>query len=728
MAVFLARHHGELFIDPDRTDISALREGLSREVKEGRIMHPFIWGRELYDKAFTQISDDSLHMLDSKRTLDFLRGTSHGVFQLSDTIVGPWGALPSAEHRSAPPVLAPRLYHCERPGCLRAHKTRLNTSENSIITMRHRLAKKLHQRGAASNWNKLLGPLQMKQNGYHDDWRSEDLLGFLGECFSLAELKEVAKSALSDRALAFREVCRLVGIQIRGADAFLAERSYAEIMQLLLLLTDRDLMKVIDRTILEGGVAIPSGEIRRARLNGRMSGYFDTRIECSNRGVRVSSGNPNTAMYRLRRLISEVYGKSDLSSHLDWKLRQTEGKSRQERLDRYIDSNSNSDVVRDLFLSGPDVFGQAVDHLSMVNVEKRSEDDLVSMFTWKLGFPQEIEDRGASELRGTSEALRSAANEFDRYGEEERNEIRSSAPNLFVALEKTLDQALVFSTWITTFDHWTATPRSTFFADDARRYMASLLTEYSSRKGETVEFNPDGVNTLFPLISGFGLLASYLEREGRRPENHARNISDIPRVFNESNLLDFAYPFKLPYLNFSEESRVAFIGYLREISRELSNGKISTVRNGLSHHKEEFPTKEQIVACVKAIGRVSEIIEKLGILPLTFKMKSFLRDSEGRSFYTYEDYSGRQIKMPTTAPIVVTGAPARVQNQIIVPGLTLAGSNESPRFSIGIRSDYTRLWQDWPRLRTLPDGFSETPQEDLDRGDDLPLESSGNGI
>jgi hypothetical protein len=89
IAVFLALHHDELFVDPDRTDISALRNGFSREIKSGNIVHPFIWGRELYDKAYSDIPSTHLHALDSRKTIEFLRGTSKGVFQVFDTVVGP---------------------------------------------------------------------------------------------------------------------------------------------------------------------------------------------------------------------------------------------------------------------------------------------------------------------------------------------------------------------------------------------------------------------------------------------------------------------------------------------------------------------------------------------------------------------------------------------------------------------------------------------------------------
>lgn len=724
IAVFLELHHDVLFVDPDRTNISSLRDGLSQEIKSGNIMHPFIWGRELYDKAYAEIPDSNLHALDSKKTIDFLRGTPCGVFQMANTIVGPWGALPSEEFRNIAPVLAPLLYHCERPGCLRPHETRLRTSDNSIVNMRNRLSKKLSLRDTAAHWSKLLGPLEAKLAGRYDDNRSDDIVGLIAEGFSDTELRTIAHTAFGDRPLGLREKCAKAGIPVRSAEDFLSSRSRAEIIQILLLMPDREIVRTVDSSVRTGKVSVPSGEVRRSRLNGFNSGHFETSYQCSSRGVRVYSANSWTPMRRLRRLIRDVYQGADLESRLNWKIRQIEANSQDEKLDKYLAANEVHLVIRDLFLSGPDVFRRAADSVGLVEESSRSDAELVSDITWKLGFPLDLDDRGAADLRENANSLREAASEFSHYGQEQQRILRSLSPNLFVSLEETLDRALVFACWLTAVDQWMGKPRFTFFRDEARRDTARILSSYSARKGDAVTFNGDGVNTLFPLISGFGLLASYLESEADQPDKYQRAQSDIPEAFGESDLIAFGYQSKLPFLNCSTESRRRLIQELRAVSRELSNGGISAVRNSLEHHKGSFPSQEEILNCIDAITRVCDLLEGFGILPMVFRLSSFTRDSEGRAVYTYEDYSGRVVRIPVPSSVVVTGGPSWNQNQIIVSGLVAGGSNWVPRFIPGVRSEFTEMWQDWPRPRTLSENFLQTPEVSGGEGESA-METAG---
>jgi hypothetical protein len=724
IAVFLELHHDVLFVDPDRTDISSLRDGLSQEIKSGNVMHPFIWGRELYDKAYTEIPDSNLHALDSNRTIEFLRGTPCGVFQMADTVVGPWGALPSSEFRNITPVLEPLLYHCERPGCLRPHETRLRTSDNSIVNMRSRLSKKLFLRGTAANWSKLLGSLEAKLAGRYDDSRSDDIVGLIAECFSDTELQTIAYTAFGDRSLDLRGKCGAAGISIRSAEEFLNSRSRAEIIQILLLMSDREIVRTVDIGVRTGKISVPSGEVRRPRLNGLKSGYFETSFQCSSRGVRVHSTNPWTPMRRLQRLIRDVYQGADLESRLEWKIRQIEANSQEEKLDKYLAANEVHHIIRDLFLSGPDVFRRAAASVGLVDESSRSDAELISDITWKLGFPLDLDDRGAADLRENANSLREAASEFSHYGEEQQRVLRSLSPNLFVSLEETLDRALVFVCWLTVVDHWMEKPRFTFFRDEARRHTARILSSYSAIKGDAVTFNGDGVNTLFPLIAGFGLLASYLEAEAARPDKYQRAQSDIPEVFGESDLMTFGYQSKLPFLNCPVESRGRLIRELRTISRELSNGGISAVRNSLEHHKGSFPSQEEILRCIHAITRVCDLLEEFGILPMVFRLKSFTRDSEGRTVYSYEDYSGRAVRILAPSSVVVTAGPSWNQNQIIVSGLVAGGSNWVPRFIPGVRSEFTEMWQGWPRPRMLSEAFLQTPEVSVGEGESA-METAG---
>ncbi|MFD6742976.1 hypothetical protein ACWHA6_37090 [Streptomyces anthocyanicus] len=551
-----------------------------------------------------------------------------------------------------------------------------------------------------------------------------DIAGLLTEGFSDNELKAIAVTALGDRSLEFRKACSTAGVTIRNAEDFLRGLSKAEISQLLLLLPDKGIIRVIDSSVRADAIRVPSGEVRTPRLNSRKGGHFDVSLQCSSRGVRVHSDNAWTPMRRLRRLIQEVYAGPSYESHLKWKIRDVEAGSDEEKLDRYIATSEIHDIIRDLFLSGPDVFRLAATAIGLPEDNSRPDRELMSDFTWKLGFPLDLDDEGVSELRKNAKDLREAAVEFSNHGEERKRAIRSFSPNLFVALEEALDRSLAFAAWLTTVDHWTETPRFTFFRDEARRHMAETLSAYSALKGNPVVFSSSGVNTLFPLISGFGLLASYLESESTHFEKYKRPASEIPQVFRESDVATFGYQSRMPFLNFSEAARARLVQALRSVSRELSAGQVSTVRNGLEHHKERFPDQESILGCVDSILRVCDIMEGFGIFPTVFKMRSFSRDSEGRTQYLYEDYSGRGVKISAPSSVVVTGVPGWHQNQIIVPGLIVGGSSWAPRFISGVRSEFTEMWHDWPRGRALSSNFIEVQEAITGDRDDEALENA----
>jgi hypothetical protein len=712
LAVFLRLYHDDLFIDPEKTDIAGIRKALSKEIQAGKVKYPFIFGRELYDKAFEEIENDSLRALDAPQTQRFLDGTSPGIFQLGETVVGPWGALQSREYRSVQPTRNPLLYHCEKPGCLTAHKIWLSTSDTRIKEVGIRLHKKLDQR-APSNWERFIGELHRNLSGAYDDWRSGGVIAFLGECFTSEELTSIAESAFSNRALGYREICFGQGISVRGADEFLTGKTKQQIIQMLLLLTDSEIVSAIDKSTIEGRVKVPIGEIRAPRLNRPVTGSFGTSFECSSQGVRVASDDPRVPMRRLQRLISEVYDEPNLKSRLDWKIRSLDGNSFEDRLRHYLAEEDVRKVVRDLFLSGPDVFSSAADKLTLHHLAHEEDHVLAARVSWRLGFPGVTHDTAASALRSRVKEMRNVTPKSSP-SEDDKEKIRSQSVHLFVELEKSLDSALCFSTWLTRFDHWAAHPRFAYSHAEARKFMAETLTAQAETSGSDVTYDPSGVNTLGPLISGFGLLASHLEKIDAASEEFRRSSEDIPSVFRASTLLKFGYPYQIPFLNFSEPSKVAIVSGLRSIARNLSNGKVSGVRNSLEHHRESFPECADVLGCLDAIEEHCDTVERFGFIPVMFRMMEYTRDSFGRARFMFEDYSGRTVSVAAYSPVALTGQPGFSEDQILVPGVQIADSESIPRFSLGVTSSYTEMWSDWPRHRAV--GLISEPMDDSSQG------------
>ncbi|MFI9796094.1 hypothetical protein [Streptomyces sp. NPDC052302] len=699
VAVFIKLFHDELFVDPIETSIEDIRRGLSSEIRAGKVKYPFIFGRDLYDKAFDEIGNESLRALDAPQTQKFLTDTPAGVFQLGETVVGPLGALKSLEYRFVPPTRNPLLYHCEKPGCLRAHKVELSTSDSRIKDVALRLYKKLEAK-APSHWARFLGERNTFLSGGYDDRRSGAIIAFLGECFTREELVAAAQSGFSKRDIAFRQVCFGQGISVRDASAFLEEKSKQEVMQLLLLLKDSDIISSIDEAILSGEVKLPTGEVRVPRLNKTETGAFGTQLECSSLGVRVATRNSNYPMRRLHRLISTVYAEPTVKRRLEWKVRNLAGDTFDVKLRHYMATEDIRKVITELFLAGPDVFEAAASELALSSTHAEEDTALAERISWKLGFPAITHDPGIGVLRSRVQDMREVTPRASCSSEDEVR-IRERSVHVFVELEKSLDSALCFSAWLTKFDHWAAHPRFTYSHAEARRFMAAVLTEQGTKSGKDISYDASGVNTLFPLIAGFGLLASNLEAVDAKRHEFLRPIEDVPPMFRHSTLVEFGYPYSVPFLNFSNESKNSLLSELRSIARVLSEGKVLGIRNSLEHHREQFPDRVDILTCLDAIERYCDIVEGFGLIPVTFRMVKYERDAFGRAYYAYEDHAGRTLNIPVSSPVMLTGQPEFSRDQILVPGVRIADSDLVPRFSLGVSSSYVDMWGDWPRHRAV---------------------------
>ncbi|KQY21452.1 hypothetical protein ASD16_19435 [Cellulomonas sp. Root485] len=69
--------HADLFIDVAKTDPTKLAEAVHREIADGRIIFPFIFGRDLYDQ-YAEIFDDEKDSLTNEETLNLLESLPRG--------------------------------------------------------------------------------------------------------------------------------------------------------------------------------------------------------------------------------------------------------------------------------------------------------------------------------------------------------------------------------------------------------------------------------------------------------------------------------------------------------------------------------------------------------------------------------------------------------------------------------------------------------------------------
>lgn len=330
LACFLSFYHGELLVDHRQTDTERLIFALNEEMKAGKILHPFIWGRELYDRAFDLFSNDPSE-LDHGDSLRLLGGTSRGIFQELDLITGPLGILRSREMRSAPSAVRIPLYHCVKRSCSVVHGTFLSTADSQISKTQAKLEEVLEKEyGVASEFYEFFDEVEDSLCDFYGDRRCVGEIPLLGECFSDTELDSVLLEALKGKGAPLREALSCNGITVGDPREFSESLARAEKIQALLLMTSRDLVRCIDRAVYTRQIDIPEHEIRNPKIMRVSSGFYDLSAECSRYGVRVMPSDSSLALVRLQRLILAIYPASDpnASRDLSWRLKKVQGARR----------------------------------------------------------------------------------------------------------------------------------------------------------------------------------------------------------------------------------------------------------------------------------------------------------------------------------------------------------------------------------------------------------------
>ncbi|MBE9500697.1 hypothetical protein IHE61_30755 [Streptomyces sp. GKU 257-1] len=183
LSAFLQVFWNELLVDPEGTNLESIEKAISDEIKKERILFPYIYGRELYDKAFSELRDNS-DTLTHKDTMTLLAGAPQGVFQLHDYVTGPWGLVQSRAVRYCPPSIWVPLYHCDDLSCMRLHTVLLETGASKISKVRNKMREVLsRQDSAESEWDEFFRE-QISAHVNPFSWRhSAGIPSLIGDVF-----------------------------------------------------------------------------------------------------------------------------------------------------------------------------------------------------------------------------------------------------------------------------------------------------------------------------------------------------------------------------------------------------------------------------------------------------------------------------------------------------------------------------------------------------------------
>jgi hypothetical protein len=218
---------------------------------------------------------------------------------------------------------------------------------------------------------------------------------------------------------------------------------------------------------------------------------------------------------------------------------------------------------------------------------------------------------------------------------------------------------------------------------------------------DPLAFDPQGRNTLYPLIQGFSVLADLCADAEHDPSLLLRPVPALPGYHGKTTLDLFPFLHTMLLLDISPIERTKILGTLRDVTRLLETSQIHHVRNGIDHPRRpgEFPTGDRIAEAIRAVGDVVRQLEQTGICPLIYYFAGSKTDEFDRRLITLQDYARRDVAVHRPSPYTRCDLPPITGPLIVVPALHVGESTEVIRFAYEETSDYVAMWRGYPKRR-----------------------------
>ena len=693
VSILLLFYHLDLYIDVDNTDLKEIERIIDIDVKSQKIKFPWIYGRTLYDKYFHEFDNQSNDLTEAE-TIKLLKDTPQGVFQVGKYIIGPWGLLKTENQRHLVPTRNIRLYHCSDSSCSTFHRTYLATYP--LLKAIQEELEKLLPKNEPSEWSRVFGKTIEKENEYFDLDSLHEVNLLVVNSFGKNELKLILENIITT-IKSFREKLPKHK-SLKGSSNKIVEKlSKAELFQLLLLEEDKTIVEQIEKLIQEESLVIPATEIRETKFKTRF-GFYNTSHQCNKLGIRSISTN-NLAINRLNRLIQSVNDEESSKQNLEWKLRFYENETLKEKIEAYTLVTEPTKIIKETILSGPLQIKKAFEILYGyfdLPQDEESESVLIDKVLWKLGFdiniyPEIIIDFWAK-LENFKEIVRSVKT-LNTY---EKDQIRSSSVNLFVALEDVLEQSLSFVTWLLLSDHYLET-KFKYDYETARHFMCEKLEGQTVGSNDPLKFDKSGKNTLFPLTEGFSALIQICDEIiSNRDEKYTRSESELPSYYNKANFSSFPFLHKVLLLDLKNSDYKLISQNISNISSTFNKHQVLSVRNRLQHKRDDFPNTDEILQSCHAIEEIVTKLEINSLWPNVYLFTNFTLDKYNRPSNSFEDYKGRKITVNPTSEFIGSNLISSRVPQIILPGVHIGNSLEVLRIQYQEPSEYLKYWKGYP--------------------------------
>ncbi len=711
-SLFQIFYHYDLFVDYMKTEVEPVRTLVNEMHKAGQAKWPYVFGNGLYHKFNDSHQGGQTDHLDAPQVEDLLRGTPQGVFQMGKIVSGPFGFLRGLEERMLEPTLKVTLWHCSDPGCLARHNVQLigfkspfQRSKDSIL---HSI---LDLFGPPSEWDtRIMGISRMGKwpNGrpYYD------LPAIIGDCIIGKErtnllircLRSPSNSILMNALSGSRRKAENPKALAEGLTA-------AEQHQLLLLITDRDLVGYIDELIAKKEILIPPAEMRSKKTYA-IDYYRDTASGLSSLGIR-SRAHP--AVLELASAVWSTYETLGILDDLLWRLRGREGTTLRHSVLDFIRVYGPEKTVQDLILSSRAITKAITEKMNFQIFQGENESVTIRRLLWKLGF-------NLARYEDSYQILRDRIHEFEKsilqlgseLAESDKAQVRGIGVNLFVSVESFLEDLICYNVWLLSSDHFTGT-NFHFTKSEAQKAITKTLGQKLVSESETLRWSTEGSNTLGTLLMYLEAYRAWLKgRPGAEKTEIVRKKQDYPHYADDTV---FVFPFKHTALwaDVPPQIMAAYTDIIDKLCIQIAQANLAAVRNGLEHKREEdkFPEPDKMLACASRLHQVVKMADDFRLVPKLYWGIRSECDNHYNVCETFSDYRGSTVTL--WDPPTVLGIP---QNTIGVPCLIapfdfLGQPNSILIFSVTSRSEYSEYWENYPRRRFIPSTQQDRSRDSL---------------
>ena len=705
IAFFMDFYFHDLHVDVENIDIKALKGIIHDEIKSGKLKFIYQFETVLYDKYF-EIIHDAKKDLNDEETKALLNGTLTGVYQLKNLVVGPLGLMDSLYHRDFPPIVSMPLWHCPDNACNSIHLVKLSNKVSAVDVISEMIVEEgynLH--GTPSDWSHYFMNTE-SISSFFDDKDTSQLPWLLGNGFSEIEIQHIFSELIKIESKTIRGCLpvskKLQTIFKNSPDKISNQLTKPECVQFMLCCDNTKIVEAIENAINTNLISIPSTEIRGARTQLPANRMYQPSWECSELGVRVISQTADIALLRLKVLLSNIFSGPDTKEQLSWTLREFQGETLEERIDQFVHREDPRNVLKNTIFMQQRFLLAAFEYLKFGKFDVPSnvddENRLIDKMLWKLGFDMPRFPRYSNLFWERHEKFLECSRTYRKYTELDREQIRSAGVNFFVSLEEILDYSLSFITWVLLSDHYIDT-NFTFSFDSCRKFMASKLSGIALGAEESIIFNPNGVNTLFPLIQGFKILSILSTEIVSKKSRFVRPKEQFPRFSGYTNIIQFPFHHTHLLLDINPNDLKIIVDVLNEVTSVLEGAQICAVRNKIQHNRKEkeFPDQQDIEKACVAVADIVSKLETSGICPLLYLYNGQSVDQYSRMVTSYINFKNTEHKFFQPSQFSSCNMPDVGSSFVIVPWIKIGDSIERIRFRLIEESDFFDIWKNYPR-------------------------------